>query len=172
MQALCWGSVLMLRKSQDFRWSFWQKKIVWWSYALRRSLGHIISASVWSPNKRHTISLLNLWRLHDNRTNITQFPYLRTALPGLWLSVHTRNHTIPVHNMNTYTIACSHLRHLKNRMEHCKSIYSGHTNRKLGIRRLKKSKNENTCIWNCKQHRYRWGCSKWPASSGFPLFAL
>ena len=69
--------MLILQKTQDFRWSFGPKEncaVIVGSLdnykALAQSLHHLGVASAESPHKCHTISLRNLRRLHGNCTDI------------------------------------------------------------------------------------------------------
>ena len=117
MRSSCGGRALILRKSPEisFRWSFGQKKSYGDHTALALSPHHLRTASVRSPHERRVISVRNLRRLSGNCTlaphvSVRSPHSLLTALLGLLPSDHTKIRTMPVHCVNAYSVARTHLR--------------------------------------------------------------
>ena len=75
-----------------------------------------------SPPEHHTISVETLLRLHWHCTISVQSLH-SLHMSSLSLSAHTRNCMMPVHNVNAYTVAHSHLQCLKNCTENRRPIY-------------------------------------------------
>lgn len=128
------GRVLILRKTQEFRWSFGQKK----SYNGRRLLAQSYCPCVVTATSPHCLCMEPTLAPYNFRAEtaetaqqlhcIAQFPNnLRTA--SIWLCPacrqvpNTSYCMMPEHIVNAYAVARSHLPCLKNCMKNHRPIY-------------------------------------------------